>query len=512
MIIMHVSEALAINATRHPNKLIFACEGREYTYRQFNEEVNRMAHGLLALGYKKGDKIGIFMKNSDHFMLAFLAIVRAGFVAVPINFRLTSTETSYILEQSEAKAVFCDDVFEEIVVGASEKTERTHDIIVQPVATYTGSIDWATVRTDDTSYPRVLVTGADDAEILYTSGTTGYPKGALFDHQTVVNVHISYTLCLTLTSEHRALCIAPLFHSAQLNGMTLTAIYLGMFTVIHRDFNPEAVLADIEKYKLSAFFGVPAMYTALLQVPNKEQYDLSTIDKCMYGAAPMAPALIESAMQLFGTRSFYNFCGMTEAGPGGVFLKPEEHDTKLGAGGKAMFLYNTRVVDEDMNDVAPGEIGEFIMRGATIMKEYYRKPEETQKTFRDGWLMTGDLATIDEDGYITVVDRKKDMIISGGENVYSVEVEQVLNSHPHILEAATIGLPDERWGESVTAVIVAKPNVVIDEQEIIAYCREHIASYKIPRKFLYEDALPRNASGKILKYQLRDEYIKAQVE
>lgn len=224
----------------------------------------------------------------------------------------------------------------------------------------------------------------------------------------------------------------------------------------------------------------------------------------MYGAAPMAPKLIEQSIELFGTDQFYNLCGLTEAGPGGIILYPKEHKTKLGAGGKAMFLTNVRVVNEQFQDVKAGEIGEFIIRGETVMKEYYNKPEETQKTFHNGWLLTGDMAVIDEDGYITIVDRKKDMIISGGENVYSVEIEQVLNSHPQVLEAATIGFPSERWGEVVGAVIVLKEGEVIDEEALKAFCREKLAGYKIPRQFEYVEALPRNASGKILKYRLRE--------
>lgn len=226
----------------------------------------------------------------------------------------------------------------------------------------------------------------------------------------------------------------------------------------------------------------------------------------------MSPGMIQTAIDYFGSDQFYNCCGLTEGGPSGVVLTPKEHKTKIGAAGKAMPYLNARVVNEHMQDVAPGEVGEFIIRSSSVMKEYYKKPEETAKTFKDGWLLTGDLATMDEDGYITLVDRKKDMIISGGENVYSVEVEQVLNSHPGILEAATIGLPDPQWGEIVTAVIVPKEGVTLDEQEIQAFCRESLAGYKIPRQFIYTDALPRNASGKILKYNLRDQWKESRIK
>ena len=501
---MNIATSLTLNANRHPDKMAITCEERVYSYKELNEEVNRFANGLLQLGFDKGDKVAIFMKNSDHFVIAFFAIIKAGLVAVPVNFRLTVQETSYIVEQSDTVAVICDKEFEQTVSEAGKGIANMKHVIVHSAAEHEGNLSWNQVKSQNAQEPKVLVLITDDAEILYTSGTTGLPKGALFDHQRLISVAISYTLCAGLSKDDRMLYLAPLFHSAQLNGILVTSILLGISSVIHRDFHPVRVLEDVERYKPTYFFGVPIMYNAILQVPTAGNYDLSSVKACMYGAAPMAPGLIEGAMKLFKTDQFYNFCGLTEAGPGGVYLTPEGHKNKLGAGGKAMFLFNVRVVNDNMEDVQPGEIGEFIMKGETIMKEYYRNPEATQKTFVDGWLLTGDLATIDTDGFITVVDRKKDMIISGGENIYSVEVEQVLNSYPAILEAATIGLPDEKWGEVVVAVIVPKEGATIDEEDLASYCRERIAGYKIPKKFLYKEALPRNTSGKILKYQLRE--------
>ena len=273
--------------------------------------------------------------------------------------------------------------------------------------------------------------------------------------------------------------------------------------IIHRDFHPVKTLQAIQEHKITHLFAVPAMYNFLIQVPNATDYDLSSIKRVGYGAAPMAPELVKKSIQLFKTDQFYNLCGLTEAGPGGILLDPEGHKLHLGKGGKPIFLTETRVVNEEGNDVFPGVIGEFIVRSDMVMKEYYKKPEETKSTLKNGWLYTGDLATIDEEGYITLVDRKKDMIISGGENVYSVEVEGVLFEHPDVLDAAIIGLPDEVWGEAVCAIIVPKKGTVIDEQELKNFCREKLAGYKVPRRIFIEEQLPRNASGKVLKYQLR---------
>lgn len=503
---MNIGTSLTLNSNRHPEKQAVICEGRTYNYRQLNEEVNRLANGLIARGYQKGEKASIFMKNSDHFVIAFYALVKAGLAVVPVNFRLTARETSYILAQSDSVIVFCDAEYESLICEATSNVPDVREIIVHESAREDSNTSWQEVLSDSVKEPKVEVIATDDAEILFTSGTTGQPKGALFDHQRILNVNTALIMGSEMNQRDRIIHLAPLFHSAQLNLFLLTGIMLGTTNIIHRDFNPVEVLKAIETYKITYFFGVPAMYNALLQVQNYENYDLSSVGKCFYGAAPMAPGLIQSAIKLFGTDQFYNLCGLTEAGPGGIILYPKEHKTKLGAGGKAMFLTNVRVVNEQMEDVQSGETGEFIIKGETVMKEYYKKPEETSQTFKGDWLLTGDLAMIDEEGYITIVDRKKDMILSGGENIYSVEVEQVLNSHPQILEAATIGFPDEKWGEVVGAVLVVKKGETIDEQELETFCRERLAGYKLPRKYVYSDELPRNASGKILKYQLRETY------
>ncbi|MCA1063983.1 long-chain fatty acid--CoA ligase [Rossellomorea aquimaris] len=499
---MDIGSYLAQNARKKPEKLAMVCEGRTYTYEQFNQEVNKLAHGLLDLGVQKGEKVALMMKNSDQFVLAFFAGAKIGAVIVPINFRLTSSEVHYILEQSESSVVFCDGEFEETITTAREGTNVLH-VITTGTPRVVGHHSFEKVVGVETREPSVLVSEDDDLEILYTSGTTGKPKGALFDHKRIFNVGLTMMISMGINEEERFLHIAPLFHSAQLNLFLISGVVLGATHIIQREFHPVKTLEAIQEHSITHFFGVPAMYTFMLQVPNAADYDLSSIKRCGYGAAPMAPEVVRKSIELFKTDQFYNLCGLTEAGPGGILLTPEGHRTHFGKGGKAAFLTEARVVNEEGLDIEPGAVGEFILKGESIMKEYYRKPEETAKTIKNGWLYTGDLATRDEDGYITLVDRKKDMIISGGENVYSIEVEEVLYEHPAVLEAAIIGLPDETWGEAVCAVIVAKQDAVIDEQELKSFCRQKLAGYKVPRRIFVEEALPRNASGKILKYQLR---------
>lgn len=502
---MDIGSYLSVNARNFGEKWAISFEGKDYNYSQFNSEVNKFAHGLLSLKVKKGEKVSLMMKNSDYFVFAYFALAKVGAVVVPINFRLTTVEVEYILEQSETSIIICDEEFDEMIEAAANKTAiRTIITVGNPkIASH---ISYQELRTENQEEPDVEVLETDDLEILYTSGTTGRPKGALFDHKRIFNVGLTMIIGMGINQHDHFLHIAPLFHSAQLNLFLVSGVILGASHVIHRDFHPVETLKAIEKYKITHFFGVPVMYNFMLQVPNVRDYDLSSIQRCGYGAAPMPPELVKKSMQLFQTDRFFNLCGLTEAGPGGILLDPEGHKKHIGKGGKAFFTTEARVVDETGEDVKQNCVGEFVLRGETIMKEYYHKPEETKKALKDGWLYTGDLAVIDEYGYITLVDRKKDMIISGGENVYSIEVEEVMYEHPQVLDAAIIGLPDELWGEAVTAIVVPKAGENIDEDEFRRFCRKKLAGYKVPRQIFIEQELPRNASGKILKYQLRKKY------
>lgn len=503
---VNLFDGLERNARNNAKKLAVIFNDQVHTYEEFNEEANRIAHALINYGIKKGDKIALMMKNSNQFAFVYYGILKAGGVAVPINFRLTAHEVNYILDNSDSLIVFADDDLAETVQKAVEGNAKVNLQVIVGSNKKEHQLLLSEFRSFSSKNPEIGVVESDDAEILYTSGTTGLPKGVVLDHHRILHVGLVTIITMKMGHEDQLLHIAPLFHSAQLNLFLLTGTCLGCTQVIRQEFNPVQTLKDIDQYKISLFFGVPTMYNFLLQVPNREQYDLSSLKRCGYGAAPMPVSLLQQSMELFGTDQFFNLCGLTEGGPGGVFLMPEDHKTKLGASGRASHLTDARVVDENGEDVLPGQVGEFIIKGETIMKEYYKKPEETKKALKDGWLYTGDLATIDEDGFLTLVDRKKDMIISGGENVYSTEVEQVLYKHPAILEAAVIGIPHPSWGETVAAVIVLKPGKQINHEELQQFCRKELAGFKIPRVIYEHEQLPRNASGKVLKYQLREGY------
>ncbi|MCL6612596.1 MAG: long-chain-fatty-acid--CoA ligase [Peptococcaceae bacterium] len=505
---MDLGGVLALNSRRHPEKEALVYEGKRYSYRQFNAEANRMAHVLLEMGLKKGDKVALMMQNSDRFCIAFFAIMKAGGVAVPMNYRLAPPEAQYVLDHSESVMMIFDPEYCPLVQEIRGNLPGVrHCIQAEGEAPEGGILEWdGVVEGKPDTDPPVKVDEWDDCEILYTSGTTGRPKGALFDHHRIIHVGFNACVFMGINPKTRMLHVAPLFHSAELNLFLVSGTYVGATQVIHRTFVPQKVLQTLQDEKISFFFGVPTMYNFMLQVPDLDRYDLSSVKKWGYGAAPMAPELVRQAMEKFKNDQFFNLCGLTEGGPGGILLEPEDQLRKPGAGGKAIVNTEARVVDNNGNDVKPGQVGEFVIRGETIMKCYYRNPGATAETIKDGWLHTGDLAVIDDEGYITLVDRKKDMIITGGENVYSTEVEQVLYEYPGVLEAAVIGTPNPVWGETVTAIICPKPGVTLSAEDIRSFCMKKLADYKVPRIFRFTDLLPRNASGKVLKIKLREEF------
>ncbi|HEY2422200.1 MAG TPA: AMP-binding protein, partial [Neobacillus sp.] len=326
---MNIGSLLTQTARKFPELSAIECEERCYTYRQFNVEVNRLAHGLFEHGVCKGEKLALMMKNSDHFVFTFFAAAKLGAVAVPINFRLTATEVQYILEQSYTAIVVCDKEFEQIITEAAIGTNVRLVITVGKPETI-GYYSYDEILSDQKNEPDIEVSGQDNVEILYTSGTTGRPKGALFDHDRIFHVGMSVIVSMELRQHERILHLAPLFHSAELNLFLIPGVALAATHIIHRDFHPVKTLQAIQEHKITNLFAVPAMYNFLLQVPNAAEYDLSSLRRCGYGAAPMAPELVKKSIQLFKTDQFYNLCGLTEGGPGGILLDPEGHKQHLG--------------------------------------------------------------------------------------------------------------------------------------------------------------------------------------
>ncbi|GBF33054.1 long-chain-fatty-acid--CoA ligase [Desulfocucumis palustris] len=503
---MDIGGLLSLHARKTPFKEALVYEDKRYSYGELNAQANRMAHALIQMGIKKGDKVSLMMQNSHLYVMAFFGILKAGAVAVPVNYRLALPEVLYILEQSDSKVFIFDPEYEPLALEISKSMSPLFIKASGPAAPENMRCWEECVKRSSEEDPDIIVDEWDDCEILYTSGTTGRPKGALFDHHRILHVALNMVVHLGINPKDRLLHVAPLFHSAQLNLFLVSGMYVGASHVAVKIFAPERVLKTISDERITLFFGVPTMYNFMLQVPDPDKYDLSSVRRLGYGAAPMAPELVKRCMEFFGNKNFYNLCGLTEGGPGGILLEPEDQLRKPGAGGKAINNLEARVVDAGNNDVKPDQVGEFIIRGETIMKCYYKNPEATGEALKNGWLYTGDLATVDEEGYITLVDRKKDMIISGGENVYSTEVEQVLYEYPDILEAAVIGVPNPVWGETVLALVCPKLGRQMAEADLKAFCQTRLAAYKVPRVIEFIDALPRNASGKVLKNVLRNKY------
>jgi acyl-CoA synthetase (AMP-forming)/AMP-acid ligase II len=505
---MDLGGLVARNARMMPEKEAVVYEGSRYTWKEVNERVNAVANTLIALGLKKGDKVAMWMMNTDHFVFAFYGITKAGGVAVPVNFRIAPPEAEYIFDNSDSMAVIFDDIFEQAIREMKPRLKKVKAYYSAGAGSFAGIDTLASVLVKGLKdEPGVTVDEYDESEIIYTSGTTGRPKGAILTHHNQMVLTTSCATLVGINGTDRILHSAPLFHSAELNLYLNPGTYVGATHVILRDFIPDRVLALIQGEKITQFFGAPVMYSFMMMVPDFEKYDLSTVRYYGYGAAPMAAESVKSMMQKFKSTSFFCLCGFTEAGPGGIALLPVDQIRKAGAGGKYVVNMESRIVDTEERPITqPGVIGELVVKGETTMKGYYKNPEATREAIKDGWVHSGDLGVMDDEGYITLVDRKKDMIITGGENVYSKEVEDAIYENPKVQEAVIIGVPHPNWGETVMAVVVLRPNEALPLDELKAFLKPRIADYKIPRLIEVIPTLPRNVSGKVLKYKLREEF------
>jgi acyl-CoA synthetase (AMP-forming)/AMP-acid ligase II len=481
---------------------------RRFLWRQVNDRVNAVANELIRRGIRKGDKVALWELNTDNFVFAFYGAVKAGAVAVPVNYRLAPREAEWILDNSDSRALLFNDFFEPAVMDMKSRLDKIQ-CLYSMGAERTDSCPALEeiMENGDFTEPGVPVEEFDDSMILYTSGTTGKPKGAVLTHHNQMVLTTSMAALIHTGPDDRILHAAPLFHAAQLNLFLNPGTYMGSTHVVNRDFDPARILKLIEAERITLFFGAPVMYMMMMGVPDFDAHDLSSVKYYGYGAAPMAAEDVRRMIDKFKTDRFFCLCGQTEAGPGGVALKPEDQIRKAGAGGKYIVNMECRLADEHDNTITePGVVGELCIKGETCMREYYKNPEATAATIMDGWVHSGDLAVMDDEGYITLVDRKKDMIITGGENVYSKEVEDAIAEHPDIAEGVIVGVPHPRWGETVMAIVVLQPGSRLTIEELREFLADRLADYKRPRLLEVVDALPRNVSGKVLKYQLREQY------
>lgn len=483
---------------------------RRFTYAQLNSRSNQTAAALLANGVQQGDRVATLLKNGIEFIETYYAVAKIGAVLVPVNWRLVPNEISYILEDSGAKTLIFDADFDDgVALVKAKPTKVVNYLRVNAIASdclpdFAQDYDALTARFDQQE-PELQAGDDDLLFIMYTSGTTGYPKGVMQSHTGMLWAELTSMSTSDMRGDDRFQMAMPMFHVGCLVPVS-QVVHRGACGVILRDIDMGEMFKSIEQEKVTITMSVPALLQFMLMAPERQQYDISSIRWIATGAAPVPVSLLEE-YEAIGI-VIYQAYGLTESGGPGTLLLPEDGVAKLGSCGKPQMHTEVRVVNDAGVDVAPGsgEVGELLLAGRHIMQGYWNKPDVTSETIRDGWLYSGDLCTIDEDGFIFICDRKKDMIISGGENIYPAELENVLAACPEVQEAAVIGLSSEKWGETPLAVIVAAPGATPTSDSINAYCRENLAAYKVPSRYEFVSALPRNPSGKLLKPKLREQF------
>ncbi|WP_416827837.1 class I adenylate-forming enzyme family protein [Ectobacillus polymachus] len=498
---MFIFEQLAEHAKLQPEKVITSYKGRDTTYSNFYKQAKNVAGYFQARGYKKDDIIALYLHNSDYFLVCYYACQIGGFSVLPVNTKLAAPEAEYILNYSKPKAIIYDIRFHEFLDQLDSSLDKFEDRLV------VGEEEWLSiVMSDDSiSFTQPVIDKDDTAVIFYTSGTTGKPKGVMLSAGNVRAAAQIWSEGMEMTSDDRTHIVTPLFHCAAIHCFTVPTILRGGTVVIEEAFSPEQTLDTMEKQNVTIFFGVPAMYSILLNTPKMRKMDLSHLRLFAYGAAPMPYELVKKVKSLYPNVKVQNLYGQTENSPGSTILKDKYALEKIGSVGEPLPLTQVQVVDEFGDELPTRQVGEIIVKGPQVMKGYLRNEEATRHAIKNGWLYSGDLGFFDEDGLLYIVDRKKDMIIRGGENVYPVEVEEVLYEIPEILEAAVIGIPHEVYGEVPKAFIVLKNGQTYTEEDVISYCKQKLAKYKLPVEIDFLDSLPRNASGKVLKQTLRKE-------
>jgi fatty-acyl-CoA synthase len=500
---MTMSDQLARWARRTPDAVALRFEGTGRSYAELDERVTRLARALAGRGVGTGDRVAVLALNGLEVWETYLAAVRLGAVVVPVNFRLVADEVAHVLADSGTVALVVDRALVEVADAAREQASG-----VRTVLTIGGDYEEALAAAGGEPLDVEVDEGAA-AFIMYTSGTTGRPKGAVLTHRNLLMHVFSHVTHLGWDPDDRvAVPGAPLFHVAGLAG-GLPPLLMGGTHVVLRSggFDPVATLDLIERERVSSIFLVPAMWAAVVAVPGIASRDLSSLRRISWGAAPASTTLLRTLIETFPRAEVVTAFGQTECSPVTCFLRGEDSVRKIGSIGTPMLNVEVRVVDDAMRDVPQGEVGEIVYRSPMVMREYWGKPEATAEAFAGGWFHSGDLVRQDEDGYLYVVDRKKDMIITGGENVYCAEVEDVLAAHPKVGEVALIGVPDARYGEASLAVVAPRdPADPPMPAELTAWCRERLAGYKHPREYSIVPALPRNPSGKVLKTALRAEH------
>ncbi len=515
---MNTTDFLSIAAAICPDKDAIVFEDKRYTFSQLSERVNRLANGLLKLGVSKGDRVSFLQVNCNQCVENYFAVAKTGAIYMPLNFRAKEKELGYMLNTAEAETLIAGERYIPLIKSIRPELKTLKNFI---------SIE---NKHDDMLYYEDIISSSPDDEVvvdigeddttmlMYTAGTTGFPKGVMLSHNSFSAYVLENVTPADPTSDESNILTVPLYHVAGIQAM-MAAIYGGRTLVMERQFEPEEWMTLVEKEKVNRAMMVPTMLKQLLDHPDFKKHDLSSLRVITYGAAPMPLPVIRKALEEFPGVSFINAFGQTETASTITALGPEDHVLtgteeekekklkRLASIGKPMADVEMKVVDEEGNTLPQGEVGEILARGPRVMSGYWKDEEKTAKTIdKDGWVHTGDVGYVDEDGYYFLSGRSSDMIIRAGENISPEELENVIRDHPKVGDVAVIGVPDETWGEEPRAVVIPKKGEKPTEEEIMEYCRQNLASFKRPRSVVFVDELPRNPMGKLIKKDIREKY------
>ena len=511
---MNVGTLFTKSARTFPERLAIAYGDYELNYQQANTRINHLANALRNLGIQKGSNVAILLHNCPEFIETLFACFKAGIGTVPINFRLHPKECAFIIDNSEAVAVVLGEDFRDSLYALKNGMPKVkHYIcITEPLE---GMISYEKLlQGHSTGFTDERVERDDLAWLFYTSGTTGSPKGAMLTHHVLMMMTMNFFADMSpLAPEDVILHAAPLSHGSGLYGIPNVAKGAANIILKSKSFEPKIVFETIQRRKVTNMFLAPAMIKRLITSPEIDQYDLRSIKCINYGGAPIYEEDLKAAVRKMG-QVFVQLFGQAESPMTISYLRQEEHllegteeqMRRLTSAGIPRTDLEVKIFDSHDKELPPGEMGEIVVRGEVVMKGYWRNPEATAETLRGGWLHTGDLGIMDERGYVYILDRAKDMIISGGENIYSREIEDIILKHPAVYEVAVIGVPDEKWGESVKAIVSLKEGQKATGEEIIDFCKQHLASYKKPKSVDFIEAIPKNPYGKVLKRELREKY------
>ena len=507
---MELTQSIHTAVRERPSDTALIFGGRQTNCAAFADNVARIAAVLINQGMQPGDRVAILAQGSDRYIELLYGIWWAGGVVNPVNTRWSTAEISYSLRDSGTEILVVDDTFTPVVTDVRGKTDCLRSVLHFGVQQPDQSLDL-----DDLIFSTPPVEDAmrgqeDLAAVMYTGGTTGFPKGVMLSHASIMYGAVSTLASAPHPGSASILHVAPFFHIAGLAGV-VQAFLRRAPQIILPVFNEEAALRLIEEHQVADIFLVPTMLRRMLDHPDRKERNCTSLKAIRYGAAPIDPVLLADAMEAFPTAGFYHLYGQTENSPMISILPPADHTTTPGvphmrSAGRPVVGCEVCILDEDEQEVPCGTIGQIAVRGFMTMEGYWNKPDETAATLKNGWLLTGDAGRFDEDGYLYVVDRVKDMIISGGENIYSTEVENALAKFPGVVMCAVVGKPDPKWGETVHAVIQTVNGAALDEDALSAHCHELIARYKCPRSYSFVDAMPLSPAGKILKRDLRDAF------